>query len=120
MRNKNANEYPDDISISLLKRQGDMMEQYVVDSEQYGKAIKKVLSDKIWMYLIENALVGIFRDYWPVFKSAKELSMEREMVRWTGGNLFHFLYENVLDEIRHAAWTQAKKDFEKDTADKQR
>jgi len=122
MRNKNTHEYPDDIPMPLLKRQGKMMEQYVVDPEHYRRAIKKVVSDKIWMDLIEGDLEKIFRDYWPVFKSkpAKNLSLEREMVRWIGGNLFHFLYEHVLDEIRHAAWTQARKEFEEGASDKRR
>jgi len=110
---------PRELSMSQLNRRSDMMDKYVVDPEHYGKAIKKVMSDKIWMELIEKSLAGIFRDYWPVFKSAKGLSLEREMVRWEGGNLFHFLYEHVLDEIRHAAWTQARKE-EEDIPDKRR
>jgi len=108
-----------ELSMSQLKRRSDMMEKYVVDPEYCGKAIKEIISDKGLMGLIEKSLERVFRDYWPVFKSAEGLGLEREMVRWIGGNVFHFLYENALDEIRHAAWTQARKE-EEDIPDKRR
>jgi len=111
MKSKNAHESPDEIPMRLLNARKDLMEQYVVDPEHYGKAIRKVVSDADLMGLIEKSLEDVFRDYWPVFKSAQGLSVEKEMVRWIGGNVFHFLYEQALGEIEREAWMQAKKEF---------